>query len=257
MKPMNAQQRKEHPIYSGFIKYFPKAMMEVAHLSKVGNDQHNPGKPLHWDRSKSGDELDALARHLKDAGTRDTDGEWHDTKVAWRGMANLEKLLERQASEVHDFDAMHSVEGSGTVNAGAKPDPYYDHYDPHSAPAEAPDAPWATGGPFSPTEVSDALAPAPEPVEGPLVLGASVVGGEVRLKVSRPGMAPFWLVLPEGTEIDWEDYPNTRPDEDTIGVDRIEPIDPDEVPDEIPMVRRTSQDKQKWVPLSIYRFPSV
>jgi hypothetical protein len=94
--PNDAAGRKERPIFSGFIKYFPKAMAEVAHLSKVGNDQHNPGQPLHWDRSKSGDELDALSRHLSQAGTRDTDGEWHDTKVAWRAMANLEKLLERE-----------------------------------------------------------------------------------------------------------------------------------------------------------------
>lgn len=93
--PSDAKVRKEHPIYSGFLRYFPDAVAEVAHLSKVGNDQHNPGKPLHWDRSKSGDELDALSRHLVDAGTRDTDGERHSAKVAWRAMANLQKEIER------------------------------------------------------------------------------------------------------------------------------------------------------------------
>lgn len=91
---MNAQERKNTPVYSGFIKYFPLAIQEVARCSKAGNDQHNPGSELHWDREKSGDELDALSRHLIDAGTLDTDGIRHSAKVAWRAMANLEKELE-------------------------------------------------------------------------------------------------------------------------------------------------------------------
>ena len=97
--PTDAQARKDIPIYSGFIKYFPRAMAAVAELSRKANDQHNPGTPLHWDRSKSGDELDALTRHLVDDAMgvpTDTDGVLHATKVAWRAMANLEKLLETQ-----------------------------------------------------------------------------------------------------------------------------------------------------------------
>lgn len=92
--PTDAAARKAIPIYSGFIKYFPKAMAAVAELSRIGNDQHNPGKPLHWDRSKSGDELDALMRHVMEAGTTDTDGVLHSAKAAWRAMANLEKEIE-------------------------------------------------------------------------------------------------------------------------------------------------------------------
>lgn len=92
--PSDAAERKRIPIYSGFLKYFPRACAEVARVSLAGNDQHNPGKPLHWDRSKSGDELDALSRHLLEAGTFDTDGIRHSAKLAWRGMANLEKELE-------------------------------------------------------------------------------------------------------------------------------------------------------------------
>lgn len=95
MLPTNAQARKEVPIYSGVLMYFPDAIAEVAILSKVGNDQHNPGAPLHWDRSKSGDELDALTRHLMEAGTIDTDGVRHSAKVAWRALANLQKEIER------------------------------------------------------------------------------------------------------------------------------------------------------------------
>ena len=92
--PTDARARKAVPIHSGVLKYFPQAIAAVAVLSRIGNEQHNPGKPLHWDRSKSGDELDALARHLMEAGTIDTDGIRHSAKVAWRALANLEKELE-------------------------------------------------------------------------------------------------------------------------------------------------------------------
>ncbi len=90
----DAKARKNIPIYSGCIKYFPDALAAVAQLSRIGNEQHNPGKPLRWDRSKSGDELDALSRHLVQAGTIDTDGVRHSTKVAWRALANLQKEIE-------------------------------------------------------------------------------------------------------------------------------------------------------------------
>jgi hypothetical protein len=92
--PTDAKARKAVPVHSGVLKYFPRALAAVAELSRIGNEQHNPGKPLRWDRSKSGDELDALTRHLLEAGTVDTDGVRHSTKVAWRALANLEKELE-------------------------------------------------------------------------------------------------------------------------------------------------------------------
>lgn len=95
-KPVSeAQARKDTPIYSGVIKYFPLALAEIARVSKVGGEQHSPGQPLAWDRSKSGDELDALTRHLVDAGKIDTDGTRHSAKLAWRALANLEKELEK------------------------------------------------------------------------------------------------------------------------------------------------------------------
>jgi len=95
MLPTEAKQRKNIPVYSGVLAYFPLAIAAVAELSRVGNEQHNPDKPLHWDRSKSGDEKDALARHLLEAGSVDGDGIRHSTKVAWRALANLEKELEK------------------------------------------------------------------------------------------------------------------------------------------------------------------
>ena len=97
MITQEASERKALPIYSGCIAYFPLALIAVAELSRIGNDQHNPGKPLHWDRSKSGDELDALTRHLMEAGTIDNDGVLHSTKVAWRALANLQKEIENGA----------------------------------------------------------------------------------------------------------------------------------------------------------------
>ena len=89
--------RKQMPVFSGVLNYFPDAIRELSKVSYVGNQQHNPDKPLHWDRSKSGDELDALARHLLEAGTIDTDGIRHSAKVAWRALANLQKELEKSA----------------------------------------------------------------------------------------------------------------------------------------------------------------
>ena len=95
MPTKKAKDRKSTPVFSGVLKYFPDAINEVAKRSKIGNDQHNPNKPLHWDRAKSGDELDALTRHLIEAGTMDDDNVRHSTKVAWRSLANLQKELER------------------------------------------------------------------------------------------------------------------------------------------------------------------
>ena len=90
-----AQKRKDTPVFSGVLKYFPNALKEVSKCSKAGNDQHHPDKPLHWDMDKSKDEYDALTRHLIDhtIDPMDTDGILHLTKVAWRGLAGLERYL--------------------------------------------------------------------------------------------------------------------------------------------------------------------
>lgn len=92
--PADVAARKAIPIATGFVDYFPDAIVAVAELSRLGNEQHNPGKPLHWDRSKSGDESDALMRHFVERGRLDTDGVRHSAKVAWRAMALLQKELE-------------------------------------------------------------------------------------------------------------------------------------------------------------------
>tara|TARA_R100001460_G_scaffold6614_2_gene17317 strand:+ start:8069 stop:8344 length:276 start_codon:yes stop_codon:yes gene_type:complete len=86
--PTNAEERKAIPIYTGFVKYFPDAMAAVAKISLKGGIQHGQTpETLHWDRSKSGDELDAMMRHV-------IDEDW--AQVAWRAMANLQKKIEEE-----------------------------------------------------------------------------------------------------------------------------------------------------------------
>lgn len=100
MKKTPSISRKDSPVFSGVLRYFPDAILAVARVSKIGNDQHNPGEPMHWDRSKSTDEADALARHLIDAGKIDVDGTRHSAKVAWRALALLQKEIENDRKKV-------------------------------------------------------------------------------------------------------------------------------------------------------------
>ncbi len=92
--PKDSADRKATPITTGVLDYFPNALLEVAKISKAGNDQHNPGQPLHWAREKSTDHADCIVRHLMERGTLDTDGMRHTAKVAWRALALLQTELE-------------------------------------------------------------------------------------------------------------------------------------------------------------------
>ena len=94
MLPTDPAARKAVPVCTGVLDYFPRAMAAVAECSRAGNEQHHPGKPLHWDKSKSTDEADALVRHLMQRGTVDSDGIRHSAKVAWRALAMLEREIE-------------------------------------------------------------------------------------------------------------------------------------------------------------------
>ena len=94
--PSDAKARKAIPVATGCVDYFPDALAAVAELSRIGNDQHNPGQPLHWDRSKSTDEADSSMRHFVDRGTVDSDGVRHSAKVAWRALALLQKEIEKE-----------------------------------------------------------------------------------------------------------------------------------------------------------------
>ena len=92
--PTDAKARKELPIFTGCVDYFPDALLAVAAVSKAGNDQHNPGEPLHWSRGKSADHADTAGRHLMQRGTLDGDGQRHTAKAAWRVLALLQLEIE-------------------------------------------------------------------------------------------------------------------------------------------------------------------
>lgn len=100
--PTEAPARKAVPLATGVLDYFPDALAEVARVSKAGNDQHNPGQPLHWDKSKSTDHADCLLRHLAERETFDSDGMRHTAKVAWRALALLQTELERDPQPEED-----------------------------------------------------------------------------------------------------------------------------------------------------------
>ncbi len=92
----DSAQRKATPVCTGVLDYFPDALSAVARVSRIGNDKHNPGEPLHWSREKSSDHADCILRHMRDRGTLDDDGELHDAKVAWRALAQLQLAEEKR-----------------------------------------------------------------------------------------------------------------------------------------------------------------
>lgn len=94
--PDDSVERKKYPVASGFVDYFPDAIVEVSRVSWEGNEQHNPNQPLHWNRSKSTDEWNTLFRHFLQRGTRDADGMRHSAKIAWRAMAALQREIEEE-----------------------------------------------------------------------------------------------------------------------------------------------------------------
>jgi hypothetical protein len=98
---MSSDERKKYPLVTGCLDYFRDALLYVSNVSLIGNRKHNPGAMLHWDRSKSTDELDALGRHLLCREDMDMiDAAYPDelveeaAEMAWRALAYLQKLLE-------------------------------------------------------------------------------------------------------------------------------------------------------------------
>lgn len=97
---MTHKDRKERPVFTGVIQYFPNAMMEVAYCSYVSNEQHNPGEPMYWNKSKSIGTGDEVVRHLMAPEKFDSDGVRHKAKAAWRAL----ELLEREIMSELDND---------------------------------------------------------------------------------------------------------------------------------------------------------
>ena len=100
MLPTDSKVRKGIPLYRGFVKIFPDAMAAVAQLTALSTEKHNPGGEIGWVKEKSTDELDAHLRHMiddvqsPDPVARDDDGALHATKMAWRTMANLQRMAD-------------------------------------------------------------------------------------------------------------------------------------------------------------------
>lgn len=98
--------RKALPIFDGVIMYFPDAVAAVSEVSVAGNEQHNPGEPLHWARGKSMDQFNTALRHMIDhkrgrvfdvekSGKRTR----HLAKAAWRVLAALQLSIEEDNGE--------------------------------------------------------------------------------------------------------------------------------------------------------------
>lgn len=64
--PTDSAERKNYPLLSGCLCYFPAALAGVARISRLGNDKHNPGEELHHARWKSIDHGDCIIRHIID-----------------------------------------------------------------------------------------------------------------------------------------------------------------------------------------------
>ena len=131
MLPHDAKDRKDIPIYSGCLKYFPRTAAAVAKLSVIGNEQHNPGEPLHWARGKSTDQHDTLIRHLMEAGSLDSDRVPHDVKVAWRAWAACEEYLEENPWTESVADILAYIKDK------KKPTQRYDSFVPYSTTFQA------------------------------------------------------------------------------------------------------------------------
>lgn len=110
--PTDSAARKGYPLFAGCFAYFPAALAGVARHSKMGNDKHNPGEPMHHARGKSMDHEDCILRHLMDlsdllatfdrtgghgeAGDQAQDAILAEVNaLAWRALALSQQLHER------------------------------------------------------------------------------------------------------------------------------------------------------------------
>lgn len=100
--PSEADKRNAYPVWDGLVAYFPSALAAVANVSKIGNDQHNPGEDMHWARNKSKDHKNKIMRHLMDDDVDpvDSDGTLHAAKAAWRALAYLQTLCEKRGAPI-------------------------------------------------------------------------------------------------------------------------------------------------------------
>lgn len=95
--PLDSGERKNFPLFSGLLAYFPAALAQVSNHSKEGNDKHNPGLPLQHARGVSGDHADCILRHLMDAAEYPAGSPQRVEELralCWRGLALLQEECE-------------------------------------------------------------------------------------------------------------------------------------------------------------------
>lgn len=92
LREKTSAERKDEPIHSGCLMYFPDALAAIARHSKKANVKHNGADaPLGWTRGKSNDHEDCLIRHDLTPGRVDPEtGEIEAVARAWRAMADLQ-----------------------------------------------------------------------------------------------------------------------------------------------------------------------
>ena len=115
-----SRRRKLQPVFDGFVMYFRRAMAAVAEFSRINNEKHNPGEPLHWSKHKSTDHANCIGRHLADIGPNwdaidEESGRMHAEALAWRSNALLEMVLEAKehGMGVHAYIAKLKAEAEG------------------------------------------------------------------------------------------------------------------------------------------------
>jgi hypothetical protein len=126
----DSQERKDVPLYEGCMLYFPAALAGLAQHSKMGNDKHNPGQPLHHSRNKSTDHESCIVRHLMDLGdlealvTRSglsaetlTPSEPYDAELIRRILAEANALFWRAGAL---SQKLHEKYGGAPLAPGAK-----------------------------------------------------------------------------------------------------------------------------------------
>ena len=122
-----SEERKKYPMARGLLDYFPDALAEVAKVSYLGNEKHNPGEEMHHARGKSMDHADCILRHL--AGRGGWDGEIRESAaLAWRALALLQEEIEQELNLPLPRGAKHD-NPTYKVNIINGPNSYTGHRD--------------------------------------------------------------------------------------------------------------------------------
>jgi len=101
--PEGASERHEYPVFTGLLAYFPRACAAVANVSFIGNEQHQPGEPMHWAKEKSIGTGDQVVRHTMQGVLEGS--AYHLAQAAWRAL----ELLERKLCGMPPFGDQRSV----------------------------------------------------------------------------------------------------------------------------------------------------